>query len=114
MKKVKSEYFKRANRFIFSNKDFYQNRYNFSLKKIREDSVNQVEKFEKKSNVIMTEYQNLKEDSENFLKGYSQLENKGYEDEIFKQQKKILPFMKLITIYKNNGYKVPNLSIKKK
>ena len=113
MKKVRSGYFNKANRFIFSNKDFYQNRFNFSLKKIREDSINQVEKFEKKSNIIMTEYENLKEDSENFLKGYSQLENKGYEDEIFKQQKKILPFMKLITIYKNNGYKVPNLSIKK-
>ena len=100
MKKVKSGYFTKANRFIFSNKDFYQNRYNFSLKKIREDSYNQIEKFEKKSDIIMTEYQNLKEDSENFLKGYSQLENKGYEDEVYKQQKKVLPFMKLITIYK--------------
>ena len=112
MKKVKSGYFTKANRFIFSNKDFYQNRYNFSLKKIREDSYNQIEKFEKKSDIIMTEYQNLKEESENFLKGYNQLENKGYEDEVYKQQKKVLPFMKLITIYKINGYKVPNLSTK--
>ena len=112
MKKVRSGYFNKANRFIFSNKDFYQNRFNFSLKKIREDSINQVEKFEKKSNIIMTEYENLKEDSENFLKGYSQLENKGNEDEIFKQQKKVIPFMKLISLYKNKGYKVPNLSTK--
>ena len=112
MKKVQSMYFKKANTFIFSKKDFHQKHHSFSLKKLRLETENQVEEFTKKSKVIMTEYEDLKNDSENFLQGYKLVENKGYEEEIFKDQKKIIPFVKLISIYKNKGYKVPNISLK--
>ena len=112
MKKVQSMYFKKANNFIFSQKDFHQKHHSFSLKKLRLETENQVEQFTKKSRVIMTEYEDLKNDSENFLQGYKLVENKGYEEEIFKDQKKIIPFVKLISIYKNKGYKVPNISLK--
>lgn len=38
------------------------------------------------------------------------MENKENEDELYNNNMKLFPFMKVITIYKNKGYKVPQLS----
>ena len=110
MKKGKSQYYRKANKFIFSNKSFYKRDLILNLKQLRNDSESQIEKFNKKNKQFLKEYEILKNDSEKFIKGYKRLENRGNEDELFNNHLRVLPFMKLITIYKNKGYKVPQLT----
>ena len=110
MKKVKYKYYIKANKFIFSNKSFYKRDLILNLKQLRNDSESQIEKFNKKNKQFLKEYEILKNDSEKFIKGYKRLENRGNEDELFNNHLRVLPFMKLITIYKNKGYKVPQLT----
>ena len=110
MKKGKSQYYRKANKFIFSNKSFYKRDLILNLKQFRNDSESQIEKFNKKNKQFLKEYEILKNDSDKFIKGYKRLENRGNEDELFNNHLRVLPFMKLITIYKNKGYKVPQLT----
>ena len=110
MKKGKSQYYRKANKFIFSNKSFYKRDLILNLKQLRNDSESQIEKFNKKNKQFLKEYEILKNDSDKFIKGYKRLENRGNEDELFNNHLRVLPFMKLITIYKNKGYKVPQLT----
>ena len=108
------QYLHKANKYIMGNPHFYLTLSNINPNLISKEINTELSSYEKRVKTDTFAYQNINQETKNFLNSYYKIQNKkAKQTDKIKDEKLKSPFLDLINQYINRGYKIPDLSYKK-